>query len=77
MKPTREQIEHRAIEILLNEVEDMCEFCEYRGVHECTGNCARNIVNFILKKAEEELSKPQLTEDEKAILRRQPNEQSI
>ena len=59
-KPTREQIEHRAIELMLEETKPDCTFCDY---NEDQNNCAKYLcksclMKTALRKAEEELTKP-------------------
>ena len=70
-KPTREQIEHRAIELLLNfDGNDYCDFCRLEET--CTGyeKCTSELVKTALEKAEEELKdKLFLTDNQKSILR--------
>ena len=70
MKPTKEQIEHRAVEIMLENHEEECDFCKH---HHCctylTIECLRELMKTALEQAKKELSKPTLTDDEKVILR--------
>ena len=57
-KPTREQIEHRAVEIMLNSKAPMsCDFCKYRDVNEpCWESpCVMALMETALEKAEEDL----------------------
>ena len=70
-KPTREQIEHRAIELMLNE-ERSCAFCDNNySMDECKpGMCKINLMKSALRKAEEELKdKLFLTDKQKDVLR--------
>ena len=65
-KPTREQIEHRAIELMLEETKPDCTFCDY---NEDQNNCAKYLcksclMKTALRKAEEELT-PKLFENKK------------
>lgn len=73
MKPTREEIEHRAVEILLNSKVHYCRLCNKKNSIACNATCVSSVMESTLEIAEEELSKPQLkpqlTEDEKVILR--------
>jgi len=58
-KPTREQIEHRAIELMLNE-EQSCGFCDKI---DCVKEpCKKVLMKTALRKAEEELT-PKLFEN--------------
>ena len=58
-KPTREQIEHRAIELMLEETKDSCEFCDKNYREDCFDrSCKNNLMETALRKAEEELTKP-------------------
>lgn len=66
MKPTTEQIEHRAIQLLRELIVHLCE-----GEREVE---LEFLVDEALLKAEKELSKPQLSDDEKVILRNLPKE---
>ena len=68
-KPTREQIEHRAIELMLEEIKPDCTFCDY---NEDQNNCAKYLcksclMKTALRKAEEELTKPKYFENEKRL----------
>ena len=54
-KPTREQIEHRAIELMLNK-ESNCSFCDRTNCAD--GYCKEILMKTALRKAEEELTKP-------------------
>ena len=60
-KPTREQIEHRAIELMLNE-EQSCGFCD--KIDCVKGPCKKVLMKTALRKAEEELT-PKLFENKK------------
>ena len=63
-KPTREQIEHRAIELMLKE-EKSCDFCDHNKLKDCfEGSCKNNLMKTALRKAEEELT-PKLFENAK------------
>ena len=65
-KPTREQIEHRAIELMLNK-EANCDFCDKTNCAD--GYCKENLMKSALRKAEEELkNKLFLTDNQKNIL---------
>ena len=59
-KPTREQIEHRAIELMLEETKGSCDFCDQNSpLGNCLGGiCKINLMKTALRKAEEELTKP-------------------
>ena len=60
-KPTREQIEHRAIELMLNE-EQSCGFCDKI---DCVKEpCKKVLMKTALRKAEEELTKPKYFSDD-------------
>jgi len=66
-KPTREQIEHRAIELMFNE-ENCCDFCDKKDC--LSGNCTSVLMKTALRKAEEELKdKLFLTDKQKDVLR--------
>ena len=71
-KPTREQIEHRAIELMLEETKPDCTFCDY---NDNQTNCAKYLcksclMKTALRKAEEELKdKLFLTDKQKNSLR--------
>jgi len=72
LKPTREQIEHRAIELMRKKGNFSCKEC--RSGNETASKClikgcGNEIVETYLEIAEKELSKPILTEDEKVILK--------
>ena len=54
-KPTREQIEHRAIELMLTE-ENSCNFCDKTNCAD--GYCKEILMKTALRKAEKELTKP-------------------
>lgn len=59
-KPTRSEIEHRAVEILLNlkETGSACQICKYRGDLSCCGevSCSNALMESALEKAEKELT---------------------
>ena len=63
-KPTIEQIEHRAIEILssLDDKESDCDYCRVGGEDCCHQNCARELMLSALEQAEKELTKTKLSE---------------
>ena len=65
-KPTREQIEHRAIELMLEETKGSCDFCDQNSpLGNCLGGiCKINLMKSALRKAEEELT-PKLFENKK------------
>ena len=66
-KPTREQIEHRAIELMLKE-EGSCEFCKHHKEDSCANYyCKSALMETALRKAEEELTKPKYFENEKRL----------
>jgi len=68
LKPTREAIEHRAIEMMQKgENETDCDFCDFDNCS--NASCAPMLVKAALERAKKELSKSPLTDDEKAILR--------
>ena len=63
-KPTREQIEHRAIELMLEEG-GSCAFCDH-SKEKCCGNhyCKSSLMKTALRKAEEELTPKYFASDE-------------
>lgn len=75
-KPTRSEIEHRAVEILLNlkEAGSACQICKYRGDLSCCGevSCSNALMESALEKAEKELTSL-LTHNQKHQLEAQLN----
>ena len=66
-KPTREQIEHRAIELMLKE-EKSCDFCDKKNLDDCfEGSCKNNLMKTALRKAEEELTPKYFANDENRL----------
>ena len=71
-KPTREQIEHRAIELMLEEKGNSCDYCDQNSpLGNCLGGiCKISLMKTALRKAEEELKdKLFLTDKQKNSLR--------
>ncbi|MBR0456508.1 MAG: hypothetical protein IJJ01_07535 [Firmicutes bacterium] len=69
MKATKEAIERKAIDILLNNNERTCDFCDGKKRKICCDwECTKMLMATALEQAEQELSKPTLTEHERVIL---------
>ena len=67
-KPTREQIEHRAIELMLEEG-GSCAFCDQNSpLGNCFGGkCKSSLMKTALRKAEEELTPKYFASDESRL----------
>ncbi len=70
-KPTREQIEHRAIEILssINDKESDCAHCRNGDGNCYHPGCARELMLSALEQAEEELTPHILTSNQQRTLK--------